>query len=279
MSARVLSNLESLGEMIGALQGLQQGLNEDEYIEGLIRQAHGKASNAFNVAAAATAGAGYLTHVFEYGNPGITPGPPMFADPTAANARLWTHTLTGKGGQMDIGYTFRPALVRNPQPTTASTGVPSKYLAKLSRRKYIFWNRAYVMETGRSVEIHAKNGDFLFVPFRGASENPKNKRGYMMWNTKSLGPIVNTPGQSTKGQFTGFWMKWWAAAGNDIIEQDMRKSVTMDIERATAEAARRAQTATVKPVQATNVPGAAERARAYTKKAFSMFRRKKVVAE
>lgn len=269
MSAEVLSNLESIGELVGSLKGIQLGLEEDDYIEGLIRQAHGKASNAFNVAAAATAGAGYLSHVFEYGVPGITPGPPRFADPTAPEARLYEHTLVGRGGQMDIGYTFRPAVVRNPQPTTARTGVPSRYLAKLSKRKYVFWNRAYVMETGETVDIVPKSNGLLFVPFYGEPSMNGGNRGYMMFP----GSVSLQPGKNTKGQFTSFWLRWWASSGNEIIEQDMRKSVMLDLERAMAKAAENAQTETVKPVQATNIAGAATQAMAYTKKFFSMFRK------
>lgn len=274
MTAKVLSNLESLGDLIGSLKGIEEGLEEDAYMEGLIKQAHGKASNAFNVAAAATASAGHMTHVFEFGTAGITPGPVKYPDPTSASARLWTHTLTGRGGNQDIGYSFRPALNRNPQPTTASTGVESKYLRKLSKRKYIFWNKAFVMETGRTVEIHAKNGDFLFVPFRGeVPRNPLNRKGFVMWNTKKLGPITAVPGQNTKGQFTAFWMSWWSAAGNEIIEQDMRASVMSDIEKAMAEATRRANAAAMETPATTNIVSAVNKAKSWVSKMFGTSRR------
>jgi hypothetical protein len=273
----MLSNLESVGDLVGSLKGIGDGIEEDDYIEGLIKQAHGKATNVFNVAAAATASTGRMAHVYEYGTHGITPGQPKFADPTSPAARLWVHWVKGSGGNQNIGYSFRPALNRNPQPTVASTGVSSKYLAKLSKRKYVFWNRAFVMETGQTVSIKAKNGDFLFVPFGNTTPtNPANTRGFVMWNSTKLGAITARPGQKTKGEFTKFWMAWWATAGNEIIENDMRVNVTMDIEKAVAEAAKRAAAEKVKPVQAANIPAAATGARAWARNLFKRNKRMEI---
>lgn len=270
MPAKVLSNLESVGDMVGALSGIADGLNEDDYVEGLIKGAHGHAANAFDVAAAATARSGFLSHVFEFGVPGITPGPSKYADPTSPAARLWIHTIAGHGGRQDIGYSFRPALNRNPQPTTRSTGVPSRYLRRLSSRKYVFSQKAFVMETGQTVQIKSDRGNgFVFVPFYGEpSDDPRNKRGYMMWNSKRLGPITAVPGRDSKGQFTAFWMNWWGGAGSSMMDAEMRKRVTTDIEVAMAEAAKKANAHPLKPAQTTNIPGAFVRAKNFMNKLF-----------
>lgn len=274
MSAKVLSNLESVGDLIGSLKGMGEAMDEDAYVEALIKQAHGKAANAFDVAAAATAGAGFLTHVFEFGVPGITPGTPSFPDPTRPEARLWVHSIHGQGGNQDIRYAFRPATQPNPQPTTESTGVSSKYLRKLSRRKYVFWNRAFVMETGQTVEIKARNSDFLFVPFRGETpRNPNNRKGFVMYNTTKLGPISAKPGATSKGTFTAFWMSWWSTAGNEIIEQDMRESVESDIKKAEAEITKRAAAEAMKPVETTNIIGTVNASRSWMKRLFGAGRK------
>lgn len=257
MPAKVLTNLESIGDMVGALSGVSEGLDDQSYMEGLIRSAHGKAATAFDLAAAATARTGQMTHVYEYGVSGITRGQPRFADPTAIEARLYVHTLLGRGGEMDIAYSFRPARQPNPAPTPEDTGVDSRYLSRLSGRKYFFYNKALVMETGRPVSIKPKNGNFLFVPFYGEpSPDPTNNRGYMMWDSKRHGPLQARPGMSTKGQFTSFWMAWWNASGSKIMFADMEKSVTMDIDIAMAEAARKANSEAMKPAQETSVPRA-----------------------
>lgn len=269
MPAKVLSNLEAIGDLVGALAGIDSAVDDESYMEGLIKSAHGKAATAFDIAAAATAKTGRFTHVYEYGVMGITRGQPRFAEPTDPRARLYVHRLVGHGGEQDIEYTFRPATQPNPRPTPEDTGVDSKYLSKLSDRQYFFYNKAYVMETGRVVEIKPKNGNFLFVPFYGEPpRNMLNTRGYMMWDARRHGPLYNRPGKSTKGEFTQFWMAWWESAGSQIIQADMEKSVTMDIDMAMAEATKRAAVENMKPVTETDMPGTIASAKSLFSKIF-----------
>jgi hypothetical protein len=270
MPAELLANFEAIGDMVGALSGIATGIDEAAYMDGLIKSAHGKAATAFDMAAAATAKTGRITHVYEYGVAGITRGDPRLGDPTAPNARLYVHLLVGEGGMKDITYTFRPAHQPNPTPTPEDTGVNSEYLARLSGRRYYFYNKAFVMETGQVVTIKPKNGNFLFVPFYGEpSRDPTNNRGYMMWDSSRHGPLFNRPGASSKGQFTSFWMNWWIGAGGKMMEVDMEKSVTMDIDLAIAEASRRVKAARFKPVQTTNMPGAIATAKAMFNRIFA----------
>lgn len=273
MKNEVMTNLESVGDMVGALMGMGDGLEEDTYMEALIGEAHEHTANAFDIAAVATASAGAISHVFEYGVVGVTPGQVRFADPTSPDARLYQHVLTGHGGNQDVGYIFRPARNRNPHPTTASTGVPSKYLAKLSQRKYIFWNKAFVMETGQTVEIKSNRGEkgLLFVPTPG-NNSPK---GFVMYPTRMKGPIFNTPGRAVQGNFTAFWQSWWAQAGSKIMEMEMRKMVEYDIKRAQMQADRRAKAEAMKPVHTVNILGASSTSRKTTKKIVSGYRKAK----
>lgn len=269
MPAELLSNLEAIGDMVGALSGIGSAIDEESYMAGLIKSAHGKAATAFDVAAAATAKTGHITHVYEYGVMGITRGQPRISDPTAPNARLYIHTLLGLGGSQDIGYTFRPARQPNPEPTPEETGVDSEYISRLSNKKYYFYNKAFVIETGRVVNIKPQHGDFLFVPFYGQpSRDPTNNRGYMMWDSRRKGPLYNRPGISSKGQFQSLWMNWWGSAGSEIMFVQMEKSVTMDIDIAMAEATKRTEAAKMKPVQTVNMPGAISSAKALFNKIF-----------
>lgn len=270
MKAQMMNNLEAVGDMIGSLKGIADGLESDVYMEGLIEEAHGKAANAFDLAAASAGAAGHMTHAWEFGTAGITAGPVRFPDPVAPSARLWEHWMVGNGGNQDIGYSFRPALNRNPRPTVASTGVPSKYLAKLSNRKYIFWNKAYVMETGQTVEITPKSGNLLFIPFYGQPAMDGSKRTFMMFP----GNAQLRPGRSSKGTFTSFWMSWWAHSGNEIIEHDMEKNVTIDLAKAEAEAAKKAAAqAMMKPAAAVNVLGVSAKARSLARRVFGTKRK------
>jgi hypothetical protein len=269
MPAKVLTNLEAIGDMIGALSGIDESIDDKVYMEGLIKAAHGKAASAFDIAAAATAKAGRFPHVYEFGTTGITRGAPKFGNPVDPRARLYVHKLVGSGGNQEIMYSFRPATQPNPKPTPESTGVDQKYLSRLSDRKYYFYNKAIVMETGRVVEIKPQNGNFLFVPFYGeATRNPLYNRGHMMWDARRLGPLYARPGKSTRGEFTQFWMGWWAGMGSKMMYADMEKSVTMDIDIAMAEATKRANSEPVKPVQDTSISGAMATAKALFNKIF-----------
>jgi len=264
--SQVLHNLESLGTMVGHLKGMSDALEDDLYTERLILHAHGKAANVFDVAAAATAGAGYLEHVFEYGVPGITKGQTKFPIATDPKARLWMHKIDGTGGKQDISYSFRPALNINPDHTTASTGVPSKYLRKLSRRKHIFWNKAFVMETGASVRIKSNRGEkgFVFVPTPGDNE----PRGFVLYPSKLKPAIHARPGRTTMNQFTNFWMTWWSGSGSQIMENTMRSAIEMDIERAEAAMQKAVVSTPMKSPATSNIITADAHGRIIAKKTF-----------
>jgi hypothetical protein len=267
MSAKILSNLASVSDMIGVLEGMSEGMDSDLYVEQLIQEAHKKVVDRFDEDAAATAATGRFTHMYEFGTAGITRGRPTHADPTAPDARLYTHKITGRGGNQNIWFDYRPALTRNPQPTTASTGVPSKYLRKLSKRKYIFWNKAPVMELGLEVEIKSNRGDkgLIFVPTPG--EN--SPRQFVMFPTKGTAnarPISATPGRNSAGSFRTFWLMWWNSSGAMLLEEEMREDVARDLMRASAEAEKRAKATAMTPVQTTSVTGTWKKAKAIGKK-------------
>lgn len=239
---RFETNLDALGEIFGAITGIQEGLKDPVYMDGLLKAAHSQATKEFDLAAAATAQTGHMSHMWEYGTPGITGGPPKFPDPTSPAARLWVHKMIGKGGDQIITFTFREAIQRNPRLTTAQTGVPSKYLRKMSRRKYIFRWKARVIETGEEVEITPKNGHLLFVPFYGEeerSERPRG-RGYQMYPADRKGPIKVNPGATQAGSFTKFWASWWDARGSQIIDDSVELSVDSDVNAVIDAAALRA---------------------------------------
>ena len=265
-SARSLNNLDSIGEMLGQLSGMADGLDEDRYIAAVIRDAHEVASKRFDISAAARASTGHLNHVYEFGVPGITRGTPSFTDPTSPSARLYEHTIKGVGGQQNIGYSFRPALARNPQPTTKDTGVPSQYLRRLSKRKYVFYNKAFVMESGQSVSIKSERGDkgLLFVPTPGQNA-PRN---FVMYPTKLKGAVRTQPGRTSKGTFTAFWLSWWSRAGAEIMESEMRTAISMDIKKAASDAQKAAAAVTVKPASTNNPVGVAAKAKAKAKSLF-----------
>lgn len=255
-------NFDGISDLIGTVYGLDNTMQSNDYMDKLAEAAHNEASLEFDLALSATAGAGYLTHVYEYGVSGITRGPVRFSDPTEEDARLYVHDIAGHSGNYGINYVFRPAIVRNPQPTTTHTGVPSKYLRKLSKRKYVFSQKAMVMETGMEVSIKPQGGrTFLFVPFYREVDprNPLNKRGYMMWFYPKFGPITTTPGRDTKGSFNAFWETWWGETGRATMDRGVQRSVTTDVKEVLRLSASRARSERPEPVMMSK-PSASVRA-------------------
>lgn len=255
-------NFDVIAEIAGTVQGASLAEREQIYLDGLATHAHTSASIEFDREAAAMGAAGGLRHVYEFGVAGITPGTPRVGDPTSAAARLWIHQLTGDRGDYEVRYTFRPATIPNPRPTTASTGVPSKYLARLSRRKYLFWNKAYVMETGSAVKIGGVNGPLIFVPFYGQPpEDGKNTKGYMMFNTHTHGKLISDPGRNSAGKFQAFFETWWGSIGQEHMVNYVETAIPADtaevIKMAQARAAKQKPEPTVSAAKSSAVAKAA----------------------
>lgn len=239
--------------MMGSLDGAARAVESSAYTDRLLRSAHKEAINAFDVAAAATARAGYFPHMYEFGTAGITPGEEKYVDPTSPLARLWIHRMEGRGRQQDITFTYRPAKERNPVPTTETTGVPAKYLAKLSRRKYVFWNKAMVMETGMQVQNKSQQDHgFLFLPFKsnpGLDTAQSTGRGFVLWNTNTKGlPPMTVPGRNTRGKFTAFWNSWWSSQGEEVFNRAAETKINSDMAISSKRATARALRHIVKPV-------------------------------
>lgn len=233
MKSTFVSNLDALGKVIGAVSAMDEGYNQ-QYINSVIRAAHGKTKTAFDIAAAAAAQAsGNMSHMYEYGVPGITRGPAMFTSGAEDTAHLYVHTLDTRHDGATINYVFRPAVVRNPRPTTEYTGVPSRFLKKLSRRKYVFKNRAFITETGKSVSI--SGNPYLFIPFgKDGPRNPNNsnaKYNFMFYNTEIRGPIKARPGRKNRGAFSAFWASWWAGEGSKKLSKSMEDDIVEDFNK------------------------------------------------
>jgi hypothetical protein len=219
-----LTDFDAVGALTGLADGLDEAFESTGFKDMLAEAAHEVAAADFDMAAASAAHAGYLHHVYEFGTAGInTQGTTTkFADPTSPAARLWVHNLEGGGGNYDIDFTFRPALAANPRKTTRHTGVPSKFLSKISRRKYVFWNKAAVMESGMTVEVSPKKGRFLFIPA------PEAERGFVLTEET----IETVPGKNTAGTFTAFWEAWWNTEGTNIMDNHVDSVLNAATQRA-----------------------------------------------
>lgn len=258
------ADFDAIGEISGTLAGLREVTEDnDKYLNMLLKDAHGKAADSFDLAAVASSAR--IPHMFEFGTAGVTPGPTHFT-PMQKAAQLWTHQLLGQGGNVEVSFRFRPAIQPNPRPTVGSTGVSSKYLRMLSRRKQVFWNKAFVMETGQKVQIRAKHGDFLFVPFYGKAPYGSNTqgRGYMMWNSTKLGPITAVPGRNTRGNFGMIWDGFWGTTGGRMMEKEVYQNYDKDFKDAMRAAQKASRRLTPKPLSASTTRAAHGQAKSRT---------------
>jgi len=223
-------------ELIGNGLGIADAAESSEYIGNLISAAHNVATTEFDVDAASAAAAGTMTHVYEFGTRGITRGTPRFDDPTSPAARLWVHTETGMGRSKTVGFQFREAVVPNPVPSANFYGVPSSVIRKLSRRKYVFRNKAAVNEYGLTVNIRPKDKPFNFVPFYGKpASNPENAGRSYIFFPKENGPMRSTPGAgghspALEGTFTNFWKNWWESTGRGLVSGSTNEYYNKDVE-------------------------------------------------
>lgn len=233
MKVNMLVDFSGIEDLIGTGEGVADGANDQQYISGLINAAHNVASLEFDVDAAATAAAGALTHMFEFGTTGITRGAQRFGDPTSPEARLWTHHISDQGRSQNISYMFRPAVAPNPRPSATFYGVPNAVIRKLSRRKYVFAQKAAVNELGTTVHIKPKDKPFNFVPFYGKpARNPDYaNRTYIFRPIEGNLPMESTPGDDAgmTGTFTMFWNTWWAGRGRELLSGTASETFNKDV--------------------------------------------------
>lgn len=233
LNAQIAVDFSGIIDFIGNGQGIADGANNEEYINGVIEAAHSVASLEFDVDAASTAAAGTMTHMYEFGTTGITRGNPKFNDPTSPLARLWVHQLEGHGKVKEVSFMFRPAVEPNPRPSATFYGVPSSVIQKLSRKKYIFRNKAMVNELGIKVNIKPSEKPFNFVPFYGKpARDPKYKGRKYIFRPFSGKPMLSDPGSDSKltGTFTAFWQTWWPTQGQVFMNATANERFNEDVE-------------------------------------------------
>lgn len=264
-------NFDPLLTAIGAVYGISDAADSSQYMNDVLNSIHSKASQQFDNAAASFATTGRIKHMYEWGTAGINKERTTrrFSDPTSPEARLWVHTSEGEGNIKYIGFDYRLSTVPIPPPTTTKTGVSQEELQKLSDRRYVFYNKAMVMETGMEVEIVGRHSNVLFIPFYGNPSPDASKRdverGFTLYPWPKKGPIKTRPGKKVAGSFTAFFEGWWKTAGMKSMNQqgDLEFNEDIYIVLDKAEAKGKTERAVRSPKVKT---GAVEKQREKTKK-------------
>lgn len=245
------TDFSALAKFIGAGKALALAEDDQMYLENLAQAAFAETEAAFNVEAAAVAGAGGgIKHMFEWGTLGINRGRTnMRPSPNSERARLWGTNLSGHGLNQTYQYYFKPSVAFVPKPTVGETGMSAEDIATL--RNHVFWNKAMVFETGMEVVIRPVEAKFLIMPayksMNTSEWRPTDvRRGYMV----SKGPNILKPGQKVAGNFTAFWTAFWEDRGQELIDDRMetyfQEDFMVDMATNTSEVPRPAMTVNLK---------------------------------
>lgn len=225
----VRSDLSEMSMMEGVLQGLSTTVESDRFITPVVENAHVLMANEFDLSMDLKVEP-YLDryhHVYEWWNS------PLPWD----QARLWRHELKGAGANNRIA-TWSWKASKTPIPdhyerksygSKWSSHLEDQDIDMLSKRKYIFYWKAPIMEYNTPVKVRPRYAKQLFVPTpRGA---PKNRFTFRDEIT-----INNPGGEETTGAFTAAWVTWWSRTGPLIMEESVEKSVKQGVEKATIKA-------------------------------------------
>lgn len=228
-----------LAEVVGTVTGAAKVLNDDKYMDAVITRAHKAAAVQFDGDAAAYAeSTNTLGHMYEWGTAGINMGrTTRRMNPLSDSAKLWRHTLTGRGPIKEAGFMFKPSVVPIPKPTVKATGVPKSQLRLLKGGPYVFAAKAAIMETGTTVTIRPRGDNLLFLPF--GPEGPRNPKYAGLKFIWTRGPIRSVPGKTYAGNFSKFWLAWWNTEGEQVMTNSIEESVTTKMQSLVDSAGRR----------------------------------------
>lgn len=224
----MMVDMSALDEMMGVTFALGTIGKESRYMSDLMWAAFGITNGEFNreIVAYATA-SGRMGHMFEWGTIGINTSPSnMQLNPADPRARLWKPVFKfyGRGTSGTLDYKFQSSVGTVPKPPADKTGISQGVLNKL--KNHIFWNKAFVMETGAPVTITPKANNkrqLLFVP-----NIWKGDEGYTMYR-KSTSPDISA---NTAGTFTAMWEVYWKGEGEKRMQAYVLSSFETDIEKA-----------------------------------------------
>lgn len=218
-------DLSGINDAIGLSLALEDIGRQSRYAQDLITCAYRHVDEDFNREAAAFAATtGSLGHMFEWGTLGINTGRSnMRPDPMSEKARLWKNEFKPGRKISSLQFKFKPSVAIVPKPTSRKTGIPSDILKRL--KTHIFWNKAYVLESGIPVTVKPKPDNkrqLLFVPNLW-----KGEKGFSMYNR----PTQPNVSAETQGTFNIYWLDFWEGRGEEMIQNLVEEYAMEDLKR------------------------------------------------
>lgn len=216
---------KGIDSMLGAIHAMVDAGGKTQYISDNIDYGVSEASIYFREYAAkfneSTNGA--INHMYEYGRGEGT---------VNLSRRLWEDYVTTEPSRTKrLYFDFKTAKAYTPKMTTKNTGIPQEYLK--DQKRYIFWNKARVMELGLAVNVKPRPDNetqLLLFPLRGFSSGRSNdkKRGFVFTH----GPTNPIPGAQVKGNFTSLWYQYYnGGEGERVFKSSITRAIMAAFEK------------------------------------------------
>lgn len=196
-----------VGHALGVVEGIARTLDTDVYIEDLVGRAANYAAMDIGETIDEQARVDHtLSHVYEWRLPGNPAG------------RLFAIYPVGRGRNRIVTFNFLASKTPVPsieerEQSGAILPLPSEVKAKLDKsnsNRYVFRQKAEMMEYGMSVHITPRNGEKLFIPLDYQLSNGKT---YVFANQAN----VSFANSAHAGRFTAAYAMAQIEAGSKAI--------------------------------------------------------------
>lgn len=224
----IQADFSEAGAAMGAISGFAKAVKTDAYLGDVIRFAHGELSRDFDTFMDTLFEGNHKMyhHVYEWNSD-------IGGDGDGGFFRLWRHRLIGGGANRSASWEWVAS--KKPIPTLEersmneddpASQLDDETIDKFSKRRYLFYWKAPVMELGLPVNIYPKFGEFLAFPVwsldgEGAVAFSKGLRSF------------EAGGEATTGAFTMAWTGWWASEAPQRFDEVVGQVVERDLKRDT----------------------------------------------
>lgn len=235
---RVGGDLYEAFGALGAVTEVVAQFRSGYYVKSIMDYAHTVAAKEFDILMFAQAAGNpeRFHHVFEPNHPG------------QAGFQLWRHNLvrtSSRTAQREVTWKWVPSKmpIRTPEQRRnrpygddPMAGVSMEQISKLSERKYIFRQRAPMMEYGFKAVVTPKYAKALFIPKWNARPSKRSSlRGFFFAKmsdqdfTNSNPQFGTSDGAGTVGNFTQAWITFWNGAGEQTLREEIERAVNDDV--------------------------------------------------
>lgn len=220
----------------GYIGGISKTVKTRAYMDSVLEFTHSRLSSLFDLWMdnVARSQAREFAHVYEwpseYQDYNETVGNPRF--------RLWSHTLTGRGGNKTASFTFLPSV--RPSPVNPALLVPGPG-GVVKEGVHVFVWKAAAMEYGIDIEVSPKLAKMLAYVDERKSTNGGVDGGFSHKHPRededgvtpvrfSEGPVHFTAGGGVHTmKFTSAFIYWWQGQASEAFHEEVRPRLEKDL--------------------------------------------------